>query len=157
MSAGTAAIRTVPVRPESRPRGGLSVVVPFDPAEAWGELDQYHVNGTLGGQPYRGALDSDGAAWRLDLGPAWCRAPGFEPGDEVELVMAPEGPRSTSMGDDLDAAFRAEPGARRFFDSMPSFYRNNAARSLAAAKRPETRAKRVAEIVDLARLQKRER
>jgi hypothetical protein len=37
---------------------------------------------------------------------------------------------------------------------MPSFYRNNAARSLAEAKRPETRARRIAETVDLAKRRK---
>jgi hypothetical protein len=132
-------------------------MVPFDPAERWGVLDTYHVNGTLGGQPYRGALVPEGDGWRLDLGPSWCRAPGFAPGDEVELVMALEGPRSTSMGEDVDAAFDAEPDARRFFDSMPSFYRNNAARSVESAKRPDPRARRIAEMVDLAKRRTRER
>ena len=157
MSATGTATRRVSVRADSRPRGGVSVKVPFDPAEAWGDLDEYHVAGTLGGQPYRGSLVTDPGGWRLDLGPAWCRAPGFAPGDEVELVMVPEGPRSTSMGDDVDSAFDAEPAARRFFDSMPSFYRNNAARALDQAKRPETRAKRIKEIVELATRGQRQR
>jgi hypothetical protein len=157
MSATSATMRRETSLTEPRPRGGVRVRVPFDPVEVWGELDTYHVNGTLGGQPYRGALEQEGARWRMDLGPTWCRAPGFTPGDEVELVIALEGPRSTSMGDDVDAAFDAEPEARRFFDSMPSFYRNNAARSLGQAKRPETRAKRLAAIVALAKQHKRER
>ena len=41
----------------ARPNGGITVGIPFDPAGAWGELDAYHVNGTVGGQPFRGALD----------------------------------------------------------------------------------------------------
>jgi hypothetical protein len=40
---------------------------------------------------------------------------------------------------------------------MPSFYRNNAARALNAAKRPTTRAKRISEIIDLAKRRERER
>jgi hypothetical protein len=142
---------------EGRPRGGVAVRLPFDPSDEWGELDAYHVDGTLGGQRYRGALVKAGSAWRLELGPAWCRTPGFEPGDKVELVMAPEGPRSTTMGVDLAEKFRLEPDAARFFDSMPSYYRNNAARSLESAKRSETRARRIEDIVDLARQHKRER
>jgi uncharacterized protein YdeI (YjbR/CyaY-like superfamily) len=55
------------------------------------------------------------------------------------------------------AAFRDEPEAARFFDSMPSFYRNNAARALNAAKRPTTRAKRISEIIDLAKRRELER
>lgn len=142
---------------EERPRGGVSASLPFDPAAAWGERETYHVHGTLGRQPYRGALVEDRDGWRLELGPSWCRAPGFGPGDEVELIVAPEGPQSTSMGEDVAAAFSREPEAARFFDSMPSFHRKNAARWLDAAKRPETRARRVAEIVDAAQRRQRER
>ena len=50
---------------------------------------------------------------------------------------------------DVAAAFRVEPEAARFFDSMPSFYRNNAARALNAAKRPETRERRLRESLRL--------
>jgi hypothetical protein len=132
------------------------VTLPFDPVDAWGDREAFYVHGSLGKQTYRGSLDGDRDSWRLDLGPSWCRAPGFGPGDEVELVMAPEGPQSFSMGDDIAAAFAAEPDAARFFDSMASFYRNNAARWLESAKRPETRARRVEEIVARAKNRQRE-
>ncbi len=133
------------------------MAIPFDPVVAWGERDQYHVHGTVGGQRFRGALTSTGGAWSLQLGPAWCRSPGFQPGDEVDVVMAPEGPQSTTSGADVAAAFAIEPVAARFFDSLPSFYRKNFVRWIDAAKRPETRAKRIAETVDLARRGRRER
>jgi Bacteriocin-protection, YdeI or OmpD-Associated/Domain of unknown function (DUF1905) len=156
-STTTSPVRRVTVVAEPRVRGGVSVRLPFDPADAWGELEAYHVNGMLGGEPYRAALVPGPDGWRIELGPSWCLAPGFEPGDEVELVIGPEGPRSTTLGEDVAVAFEAEPAAARFFDSMPSFYRNNAARSLESAKRPETRARRIAEIVELAKQRKRER
>ncbi len=157
MPADQSALRRFRTAAEGRPRGGFSIAIPFDPATAWGERDQYHVHGTVGGQPFRGPLaDADGS-WSLQLGPAWCRAPGFRPGDEVEVVMGPEGSQSTSMGADVAAAFAAEPAAARFYDSLPSFYRNNYTRWIEGAKRPETRAKRIAELVELARQGKRER
>ena len=71
--------------------------------------------------------------------------------------MRPEGPHSTTMGADVAAAFAEDPPAARFFDSLPSFYRDNHARWIESAKRPETRAKRITEVVDLSRLGKRER
>ena len=150
----TERFRTIVV---GRPRGGITVEIPFDPSGPWGELDAYHVNGTVGGQMFRGVLTRDDGAWALRLGPSWCRWPGFGSGDEIEVVMAPEGPRTSTMGGDVEAAFAAEPAAARFFDSMPSFYRNNLARWIEDAKRPETRARRVAESVDLAKQGKRER
>lgn len=140
-----------------RPGGGHSVALPFDPTVAWGERDQYHMHGTVAGHRFRGSLAQADGAWSLQLGPAWCRAPGFRPGDEVEVVMGPEGWQSTTLGADVSAAFAAEPAAARFFDSLPSFYRNNYARWIESAKRPETRAKRIAETVDLARRGERER
>jgi uncharacterized protein YdeI (YjbR/CyaY-like superfamily) len=84
-------------------------------------------------------------------------APGFAPGDEVDVVMTPEGPSSSSMGEDVRAAFAAEPEAAHFFDSLATFYRNNFARSIEAAKRPETRARRLAEMIDLLKQRQRER
>jgi uncharacterized protein YdeI (YjbR/CyaY-like superfamily) len=93
----------------------------------------------------------------VELGPSWCRAPGFGPGDEVEVVLGPEGSLSTTLGADVAAAFASEPAAARFFDSLPTFYRNNFTRWIESAKRPETRAKRIAETVDLAKRGERER
>src|SRR4249920_2971864 len=79
MPADQSALRRFRTAAEGRPRGGFSIAIPFDPATAWGERDQYHVHGTVGGHPFRGPLaDADGS-WSLQLGPAWCRAPGFRP------------------------------------------------------------------------------
>ena len=142
---------------EGRPRGGLSIGVPFEPSTAWGDRDQFHVHGTVGGKRFRGPLQETDGTWSLHLGPTWCRDPGFEPGDQVDVVMGPEGPQSTTMGTDVAGVFASDPAAARFFDSLPSFYRNNFARWLQGTKRPETRAKRIAELVDLARQGKRER
>ena len=50
-------------------------------------------------------------------------------------------------GDDLADAFAASPKARAHFDALPTFYRNNFARSIGSAKRPETRAKRIAQMI----------
>ncbi len=157
MTADHASLRRFRVGAEGRPRGGISVAIPFDPSVAWGERDQYHVHGTVGGHPFRGPLTTIDGAWSLQLGPAWCRAPGFRPGDDVEVVLGPEGSQSTSMGADVAAAFASEPAAARFFNSLPSFYRNNYARWIEGAKRPATRANRIAETVDLTKRGKRER
>ncbi len=132
--------------PQARPQGGIGIAIPFDPSVAWDDRDAYHVAGTIGGHRFRGALRHD-SEWALELGPTWCRDPGFHPGDEVTVEIALEGPQSTTMGADVAEAFRREPDAARFFDSMPTFYRNNVARAIAGAKRPDTRAKRITDAV----------
>jgi uncharacterized protein YdeI (YjbR/CyaY-like superfamily) len=50
---------------------------------------------------------------------------------------------------DLDAALDAVPAAKRFFATAAPSYRRNVLRWLHGAKRPETRAARIARIVDL--------
>lgn len=56
---------------------------------------------------------------------------------EVDALLVP---------DDLRAALAATPTAERFFDAAAPSYRRNVLRWLAAGKRPETRARRIAAI-----------
>lgn len=143
---------------ETRPGGGISMVVPFRPETVWGERDAYHVAGAVAGVRVRGVLTGDDTSGRrLELGPAWCRDATVRAGDEVVVDLALEGPQSTTLGDEVAAAFAADPDAARFFDSLPTFYRNSHARWIESAKRPETRTRRIAEVVDLSKRRLRER
>ena len=54
------------------------------------------------------------------------------------------------MPDDLAAAFAERPGSREHWDAFPRSPRRMMLVWLVEAKRPETRAKRVAEIADKA-------
>ena len=142
--------------PAARPNGGIRVELPFDPAVAWEDREAYHVVGTIGGNRFRGPLQP-GSPWAIELGPTWCEDPAsVAPGAEVLVEVELEGPQTTTMGADVADAFRTEPEAARFFDSMPTFYRNNIARSIAGAKRPETRAKRISDAVTRAKARQRE-
>ena len=130
--------------------GGVVVPVPFDPAEAWGARARYHVTGTVGGHPVRGPLSGEGAGAALVLGPAWCRSPGFEPGDHVQVVLGPEGPQLDTLAPDIAVALAARPAAREFFDSLATFYRTGYLRWVdATRRRPDRRAARIAEMVEL--------
>lgn len=136
------------------PRGkGAAVRLPFDPNAAWGAKDRHHVSGTVGGRPVRGELRSENDTWNLTLGPAWVRD-NLKSGTEVEVVLAPEGP---ALADDVARALAASDAAKAFFESLPTFYRKNFIRWIEEAKRPETRASRIAEAVRLCEAGKRER
>lgn len=132
---------------EARPRGGILVRLPFDPDAEWGRKAEHHITGTVGGCRVRGAVRSQPGGAVLELGPAWVRDWPGAGGVEVECVLEPEGPQTTTMGDDVADAFAASPKAREFFEALPTFYRNNFARSIGSAKRPETRAKRIAQMI----------
>ena len=95
----------------------------------------------------RGTVTAVGDDHFLLLGPAWCRDPRVGPGAHVTVSLAPEGPQVAALASDIRAAFAAEPEARRFFESLATFYRNGFIDWIEAAKRPETRARRIAEML----------
>lgn len=133
------------------------VVLPFRPEEAWGLRQRYHLAGTVGGRRWRGALEIDGDRFFVPLGPAWRRDNGIAAGQAVEVELSPEGPQADSAAEDVAGALAAEPEARAFFEGLPSFYRKNFMRWIDSAKRPATRAARIAEMVALLKEGRRER
>ena len=142
---------------EPRPRGGIRIRLPFDPADAWGERDRYYLRGTIQGYGMRGSVTPSVHGAALELGPSWCRDPRVGPGAILDVSLDLEGPQLDSIGPDLAEAIRADAGARRFFESLATFYRNAWVRWVESAKRPETRATRIAETVAALRAGRRER
>lgn len=90
--------------------------IPFDPNEVWGEKQRHHITGSVNGYAVRGALDWDGTQPLLVLGPAWRRDAGLDVGDQVEVMLAPEGPQLADLAPDIAAALEGAPEARAFFD-----------------------------------------
>ncbi len=86
----------------------------------------------------------------LVLGPAWRRDRHLEPGADVDVVLEPEGPQRDDLADDIAAALIANPTAGVFFDSIAQFYRRAYLRYIdATTRRPDLRAARIAEVVNL--------
>jgi hypothetical protein len=142
---------------EARARGGIAIKLPFDPSAEWGDKARHDVTGKVGGRKVRGKLMLIGGGHYLELGPAWCRDSSVAAGARVAVSLSPEGPQVASLAPDLATAFETEPEARRFFESLPTFYRKNFVRWIEESKRPETRAKRIADAVATLRAGRRER
>ncbi len=126
------------------------VPVPFDPNEVWGSKSEHHVRGTINGMDVRGVLEPLGNGRGLVLGPAWRRDRHVDSGAGVEVMLEPEGPQRVELDDDIAIAFDTHPQAAAFFDSIAQFYRRAYLRYIDATKRrPDERAARIAEVVDL--------
>jgi Bacteriocin-protection, YdeI or OmpD-Associated/Domain of unknown function (DUF1905) len=149
--------RTFTATVEERARGGIAIRLPFDPGEAWGTRERYDVTGTVDEYRVRGRLRAVGGAHYLELGPSWCRDCRMAAGARVAVSLGPEGPQMDSMAPDFAAALDAEPEARRFFESLATFYRKNFVRWIEDARRAETRARRISETVATLKAGKRER
>ena len=129
------------------PRGRVLVPVPFDPDEAWTPKPVHHVTGTVNGRRIRAVIEPGPA---VVLGQAWRRDCGIAPGDRVEVELRPEGIQRTDLAEDVAAALAADPAAGAFFDSLAQFYVKAYLRWIDATKRrPDLRARRIAEVVAL--------
>ena len=134
------------------------ITIPFNPNEVWGVKQRHHITGTINGYGVRGSLGSDGSQYFLPLGAAWRRDNGVEAGVEVEVVLSPEGPQTDTLALDLLAALDSEPEAKAFFESLATFYRKGYLRWIdGAAKRPEVRRARIAEMLNLLKAGKKQR
>jgi hypothetical protein len=125
------------------------IPIPFSPNDAWGVKQRHHIRGTVNGHTVRGSLGSDGRQYFLPLGAAWRRGCGLEAGDPVDVALSPEGPQSENLSTDVASALDAEPQAKTFFESLATFYRNTYIKWIESAKRPETRAARIQEMIEL--------
>jgi len=130
--------------------GRIVITLPFDPAEAWGPRDRYHITGTIDGRPVRGALQVRDRTVALVLGPASGHRHWVRDGDQIEVSVRLEGPQAGQLAEDIAAALDAEPTARRAFDSLATFYRKGWLTWIEATKRrPDLRAERIAQMVQL--------
>jgi len=78
------------------------------------------------------------------------RGTGIEVGSDAAVELAPEGPQRDDLADDLAAALAATPAAGAFFDTLVQFYRRAYLRYIdATTRRPDLRAARIAEVVNL--------
>ncbi len=141
----------------ARPRGGISIALPFDPAEVWGDRDRWYLAGSIERYPMRATVTPGDGAPSLELGPSWCRDPRVGPGATVQVSLHLEGPQLDSIATDVADALRAEPKARRFFESLATFYRKGYMTWIDGARRPEARATRIAETVTALKAGHRER
>ena len=138
-------------------RGRTVIAVPFDPDETWGAKAYHPVGGTIHpvagttcGRRLRGRITPDGDRWVFTINPTWMRDTGVAVGDEVIVELEPEGPQRGDLADDIASALEASPAAAAFFDTLAQFYRKAYLRWIdATTRRPELRAARIAEVVEL--------
>jgi hypothetical protein len=137
---------------ESAGRGGAAVRVPSEVATPLGGLKQMRVVGTIDGTEFRSSTMSYGGALYMGVSKAMRAAAGVAIGDEVEVVVRRhDAPRVLEIPPELEAALAAEPKLRARFERLAFSHRRAYAESIAEAKRPETKARRLAAALDFLR------
>lgn len=123
--------------------------VPADVVARLGPGKRPAVSVTVGGHSYRSTVAVMGGRFMLPLSAENRTAAGLAAGDEVEVELVPDlEPRTVDVPEDLAARLSADPAAQATFDGLTPGQRKEWVRWVDEAKRPETRADRVAKTVE---------
>lgn len=138
------------VRPEGT--GTWTYVdVPAAVSDRLGTPARLPVSGTVAGQPLRSTLMVFAGGARYLVVPRELReAAGVGPGDVVRVELEPDlEPRTVEAPPDLSAALEGTPGASAAFTRLANSHKKAYVDWIDAAKRPETRERRIFKSVDM--------
>lgn len=126
------------------------IEVPADVLDALGGGKRPTVAVTINGFAFALTLGSMGGRAMIPLSAERRTAAGVGAGDEADIEIAlSDAPREVEIPDDLAAALADAPAARAFLEGQSFSLRKEWARWITEAKKPETRAARVAKAVEL--------
>jgi len=125
------------------------LALPTEVETIWGGKEHHYVAGTIQGRTFRGRTEMRGRQRILPIGATWLRDNGMDANMTVECCLHLESPVIDDLPQDFASALKTEPRAAAFFEEIAPFYRKGYLRWIESAKRPETRAKRIMEAVQL--------
>src|SRR4051794_21738177 len=124
------------------------ISVPEAVVERLGGGRRVKVTATINGYSYRSSIAPYNGRFMLPLSAEHRAAAGVEAGEritvEVELDAAP---RSVTLPPDFAEALDADPVAKEYFDGLSFTNQNVHVSAVESAKKPETRARRIAKSV----------
>ncbi|MBU2602529.1 MAG: YdeI/OmpD-associated family protein [Actinobacteria bacterium] len=133
-------------------RGGAYVEFPFDVNELFGTKGRVPVHMTVNGTPYRGSLMKYRGVRMIGVTKAVREAGGTAIGDQVEIVLKLDTEeRVVEMPADLAEALSLDSQAMAGWERFAYTHQLECVTAILGAKREETRAKRVAGVVEAAR------
>ena len=126
------------------------VAVPAKVVEALGAGKKPPVNITLAGKyTYRGRIAVYGGDFFIGVAKEHRDKAGIKGGDAIEVeITLDEAPREVVVPPELAKALAKKKGAKAAFDELSYTARKEAARQVETAKAEDTRARRIARILD---------
>jgi hypothetical protein len=135
-----------------QPRGPAAAVVLADEqvAEIGEGKKAFPVRATINSYTWAGRVSRMGGEFLLGLSREVRSAAGAEAGDEVTVHIAlDEAPREVEVPPALSQALETDPEAKAAFDALAFTHRKEFARWIAEAKKDDTRARRVAQALEM--------
>ena len=125
-----------------------AIPVPFDPKEVFGKL-RAPVKVTVNGYTFRSTIARMGGQTFIPLRKSNREAAAVSGGDHVKVrITADSDPRVMEVPSDLAKALKAKSGAWDQWGKLSYTHQREHVESILRAKRPETRVRRVAKVVD---------
>jgi Bacteriocin-protection, YdeI or OmpD-Associated/Domain of unknown function (DUF1905) len=132
--------------------GGAAFDLPAQAAAALGERKRPPVTVTIGDYTFRTTVAVYGGRSLIGVNKGHRAAAGIGIGDSFDVVVAlDEEPRVVEVPADLAEALAADGAAHAAFDKLSYTHRREYVEWIAEARRPATRARRVAATVDRVR------
>lgn len=123
-------------------------VVPDEVVEALGGGRRPKVAATMAGHTWRTSIAAMGGRFLLGASAAVREAAGIAAGEtHTVTVVLDDAPRTVEVPEDLAAALAADADAARAWESLTYSAQRRHAEAVVAAKKPETRARRVESVV----------
>lgn len=136
-------------RLEEATRGGAFVTVPQEVVQRLGGGGRVAVRAKFNGVGYRGSVVRMGGRSVLGVTKAIRRELGKVIGDElVVTVERDEDERQLMVPEDLTRELSNRPAARGVFEALSYSHRREYVQWIEAAKRPETRERRIRDAMD---------
>jgi hypothetical protein len=137
---------------ETNGRTATGIEVPAEVVQALDAGKRPPVRVTLREHTYRTTVARMGGRFLVPVSADVRKAAGVSAGDELDVgIELDDAPRTVDVPEDLAAALAAEPAAARAWDQLAYTHRKEWVRSVEDAKKPETRARRIAAAVDALR------
>jgi len=127
-----------------------AITPPIDVPEFFGTRARVPVRGTINGYPFRSSLMPCGAGRMMPVNKTLCAVAGVQPGDMVDVVMERDDEERTVEAPPLlKKALEKSKAARANWEKLSFTHKKEMAGAIVGAKQEETRARRLAKIVDI--------
>lgn len=137
------------VRLKAVGRGGVFFTLPRKESTKFGVRGRVPVTGSLNGYSFRSSIfpTGDGAHY-MAVNKDVREGAGVGVGDRVKVSMEVDTkPRTVELAPDVDRALSKSKSVRARFDQLSYTHRKEYVQWIESAKRPETRARRIEQII----------
>ena len=137
---------------ESQGGNNTGFVIPEDVVLGFGRGRRVPITVAIGDYRYRTTIVSMGGRFLFGVNSRQRQDTGLAAGDVVEVTIeVDDAPREVEVPPELQAALDADPAAKAAFERLAFTHRKEHARSVADAKAPETKARRVERVLEALR------